>query len=729
MNRILKIALTLIAALAGIVVIAAVALLLFFDPNDFKAEISAAARDATGRELVIDGDLSVSFFPWIAIEMGRTQMGNAEGFGEQPFLVFDSAELSVRLMPLLFEQQAKIGTASLHGLVVNLELDGSGRNNWDDLSEPHDSDADASVESSGSPTEFDISGVDVTDATVSYRDAAAGSAYTLSNMHFSTGAIAAGEPIDFNSEFDFEALPDAFGGHVAIRGTATSSSDLAQFTFDNMNAAGEVTGIAPAAAEFNLDARQINVDTVAESAAPGEMDFSILGVSVSANVEPFSYAGTPQPKADLRVAEFSLKELMQALDIEAPVTANPDALGKVSFEARADLSERNMALSGLVMQLDDSTMTGSLSLPLADNEKLRFDLAVDAIIVDDYMEPADDGLAADNAGDESDIEIPVDMIRSLQAEGQFRMQRALFSGLEFTNLKVGLNNADGKLRLNPLSADLYEGSYQGDVRIDASRDIPALSVNEQINGVDLASLVKTLYDQDNITGHINGSFVLSGSGRSVAAIRQDLDGNVAFELVDGAYEGTDVWYQIRLARAKFRQETPPEPTLPPRTRFTAVKATGVVTDGILANDDLLVELPTLQLAGKGMVDLNTTELDYSMQARVLKKPELMSGVSAAELDDLTKVVIPLKVTGTVASPRIAPDFQALVQQRVEEEIDKQKEELKKKLFDRLLGGDDEASSGEPGSADTDQEQNAEEAAEESPEEALKKKLLKDLFGN
>jgi len=283
-------------------------------------------------------------------------------------------------------------------------------------------------------------------------------------------------------------------------------------------------------------------------------------------------------------------------------------------------------------------------------------------------------------------------------------------------MQLGLNSSDGRLRLNPLSADLYDGTYQGDVRIDASTDTPVISVNERIAGVNLTSLAKSMFDQDNVSGKINGEFVLSGKGSSIAAIRQDLDGNMSFELVDGAFEGTDVWHQMRTARAKFRQEPPPEPKLPARTEFTTVRASGVVSDGIFENNDLLVELPFLQITGNGIVDLNAAQINYSMQARVLEKPEFMTDVSAAELEDFTETVIPLKVTGALSAPSIQPDIEAILRQQVEDVIEEKKEELKNRLFDRLLGGDDD-------------EATDEESAEEDPEKELQRKLLEKLIGN
>ena len=118
MARLLKIFFVLLAALAGIVIIAAVSLFLFFDPNDFRDQISASVKEQTGRDFTIEGDLSLTLFPWLAVEVGHTELGNAEGFSEEQFLSFENASLSVRMMPLIFQQQVKVGTASLDGLVV-----------------------------------------------------------------------------------------------------------------------------------------------------------------------------------------------------------------------------------------------------------------------------------------------------------------------------------------------------------------------------------------------------------------------------------------------------------------------------------------------------------------------------------------------------------------------------------------------------------------------------------
>src|SRR5210317_1296699 len=176
MSRFTKIILWLIAALAALFAVAAIAFSLFFDPNDFRDDISRAVKESTGRELTIDGEVSLQLFPWLAVEIGHTTLGNAPGFGDEPFAEFDRAQLSVRLFPLLLRQEVTVGTAELDALRLNFEVDKNGQDNWSDLMAAEEGPETADGTSDGSSV--DISGVDIRDASVRYVDKQTGDSYS-----------------------------------------------------------------------------------------------------------------------------------------------------------------------------------------------------------------------------------------------------------------------------------------------------------------------------------------------------------------------------------------------------------------------------------------------------------------------------------------------------------------------------------------------------------------------
>ena len=115
MGRTLKTIGIVVGVVVALLVVAAVMFSLLFDPNDYKEQISAGVKDATGRELVIEGDIGLTLFPWLAIEIGRTELGNATGFDDTPFASFDSARLRVQVLPIFTRREIIVSTSASMG--------------------------------------------------------------------------------------------------------------------------------------------------------------------------------------------------------------------------------------------------------------------------------------------------------------------------------------------------------------------------------------------------------------------------------------------------------------------------------------------------------------------------------------------------------------------------------------------------------------------------------------
>jgi AsmA protein len=645
MGGLLKKLLYIVLGIAALLVIAAIFISFLFDPNDYRERIAEEVKRETGRDLVIEGDLELTFFPWFAVNIGRTTLGNAPGFGEEPFLSFEEARLSIGVLPLIRGEGLKIGAVVLDAFQLNLAAAESGRNNWRDIEEHSESQRepdpgpDAQEDSQKQGVELSIASIEITDAAVTYSDAQAGESYSLTNFNLVTGRVGGSDPIDIASSFDFELQPAGISGDFSIETVLVPS---------------EEHGIAL-----------------------GDAEISTMGIDARLSISD-DLSG-----ARIQVDAFSLKSLMTRLGIEPPVTADPDVLGKIIFDGDVKLDDDAIAISDVELVVDDTTFTGDLSVARNEAGTISINLAGDSIDVDRYMEPAADAAAA--SGDAVPVEIPVELIRALNVRGNLTLDAAQMSGMEFENVELGLNAADGNLRLHPIAADFFSGKYDGDVRINASGNVPALSVNENIRGVSLGSLAQAMFDQQNITGTINGAFKLNGSGENLAAIQRSLVGSMSMELIEGTFEGTDVWYELRRAHALYKQEPAPEPELPARTRFSNIKATGPVRDGVFHNDDLFAELPFMQLTGDGQVDFAAAELDYRMTARILGSPEFIEGASEAELEEFTEAEIPLRITGSLLSPTIAPDIEEMLKEEVREKVE---EEIKDKLLKKLFGDDE-----------------------------------------
>ena len=147
MGRIIKYFFYAVGAIVALAIVAAISFALLFDPNDYRDNISAGVKEATGRDLVIEGELQLELFPWLAVQIGKSSLGNAEGFGDDPFASFDSARLSVRLMPLLLRREIVVGAAEIEALNLNLAVNRRGVSNWQDLAEQGE--LEAGIETEG----------------------------------------------------------------------------------------------------------------------------------------------------------------------------------------------------------------------------------------------------------------------------------------------------------------------------------------------------------------------------------------------------------------------------------------------------------------------------------------------------------------------------------------------------------------------------------------------------
>ena len=714
MSRALKILGILVVTAIAVAIFAAIVFVLVFDPNDYKDKISEGVKEATGRELVIEGDLHLSLFPWLAIEMGKTELGNAPGFDDTPFASFESARLSVRVMPLLLERQVMVGTAALDSLRINLQVRKDGTGNWEDLGEAGEAEPEAAEpQTDGLSATIDITSVAVTDAALTYSDATTGDRFEVTDLTLTSGRIAAGEAVPLDGGFAFKLDPAGLSGRVDMGVVVAFDTDAATIELGNLDVDGSVDGVAEVPATIRFRAPAIRLQTEAQNADVGEIRLQLMSVDLKADVEPFSYAGDPQPAATISIAAFSPRTLMQELAIEAPPTADPDVLDKLIVDAKAKVGANAITLSDLRLVLDDTTFTGRLSVPKSADGTFELDLAGDRIDIARYMAPPSETAAADESSSET-VEIPVELIRALNARGNLSIASASLGNILFEKVTLGVNSANGKMRIHPIAADFFDGGYRGDINIDASGKVPSIAVDENIANVSLRPMVKAMYDVDNVTGTVNGNFKLGGSGADMDAIRRDLDGSMSVELLDGAWEGTDVWYELRKARALIKGEPAPKAPATPRTQFSSMVASGKVTDGVMQNDDFFAQLPFMQLSGKGSVNFVEATVDYTATGRFLEKPEFITAVSEEELDDFTRAVIPFRITGPLADPDIKPDVEEMLKDRAEKEA-------KKAIADKLFGDDEK----EP-PAEGEEPQEEKDLEDQLKDEA--KKRLRDLLG-
>ena len=774
MNSIIKIFLWALGGIAVLALVVIAAFALLFDPNALRDDITRVVADKTGRELVIEGDLSLSFYPWLGFAAGRTTISNAPGFDEPYMARFERASASVRLLPLL-SRRVELSQVTLDGVELNLRTRSDGTSNWDDLTALQEAEtADASAgDEAGFATEG-VGGVRLSDADLSYVDEQAGTSYRVSGLGLETGALQPDRPVGFEARgylvsvspglecpatftgeivigeagvitvTDAVAAIDATGESIpgdalemraegdrlvlrddtvevaapklvlngtgsgdpwntldaTIEGETLSLTDFDRMTVTAPTLVGTVRSpTVPDGIEARLRGTQLRASVEKETASVDAVGGNLMGLEIqSPAVNATSIFDALSLSARLDIAPFAPRELLAAIGTDDIGTADPQALGSMTLSADARYSPEAVRLQNMLARLDDSEITGQVTYTSAG--RLGFDLAVDEVDIDRYRAPSETAAAADAAAGVEEVVIPVEELRALDIDGRLRIGRMQLVGLNSSDVAITIRAAGGDIRVSPARASLYGGTYAGEIRLDVRGEQPVLSLNERVENIQFGPFSKDLLDADRLSGTLSGRLTATGTGASATAITASANGDTEFAFTDGAYEGTNVWYNVRRARAVLEgQQAPAEPE-ENRTRFADLSGTATIVDGVMRSDDLSMVMPFMRVSGAGDLELLSQQMDFRFRGELVDRPEL-----SADVDDLVGITIPLKVTGAVSAPSVSVDMGAVLADLAkrklgeklglttedgeaatpEEVLDEKAQELEDKLKDKLKG--------------------------------------------
>jgi len=226
---------------------------------------------------------------------------------------------------------------------------------------------------------------------------------------------------------------------------------------------------------------------------------------------------------------------------------------------------------------------------------------------------------------------------------------------------------------------MYQGKYQGDIKLDVRGKQPKISMNETLAGVQVGPLLKDLTGKDSLTGKTEAKATLVTSGQTPDDFKKTLNGKIAFAFTDGAVKGFNLAAMIRKAQAQISGQPAPAETGPNQTDFSEITGTASVINGIVQNRDLMAKSPLLRVEGTGDVDLPQESLDYLVTAKVVGSLE---GQSGKGMTDLKGVPIPVQLSGTFTEPKYKIRLDKALKESAEKKVQKK---LGKELEKRGLG--------------------------------------------
>ena len=743
MKKILKFLLFIGLGVVALIVLILAYIALFVDPNDYKDDIAAQASQATGRDVTLGGDLSISLFPALGFKLGEVTIGNAPGFSGE-FAKVSNASVAVKLLPLL-SKNLQVEKVILDGMQLNLAINANGGDNWSDIGADDGSVKETSSNESLGVASLSIAGIEISDTGMTLSNAQTGQDVLVSNVNLNVTEIALGKPVNIKGGLRVMLPAEQVEYQVAVEGKLRyePSNGLAELLAMEVAIVDQSAQPLPemvllANGQLNIQSGELDLSSLELQADDLQLIGSITGNNVLVE---------PNLSGQFELAPFNPKSVAKAFGSELPALTDATVLEDFHGQLNLTVTPQKITVSQLQASLDDSTLTGRLSMTRTERPSYQFTMNVDQINLDRYLPEADVASQKEQTATPTISPIPVETFRAIDAEGEFNLGAVTINGLDATDVSVTLQTDRNGWRFRPLSANFYDGQFNGAISIDATGESPILRTDDNLNEVLAQALLQDMLGTDFVAGL---ALFEANIDADINQPVETLNGEVSFDIRDGAIYGVNIAELLRKgfsvannlssvadlgAAANLGEEFLQGGG---QTDFASLSGKFFAENGVITNNDLSLKSPLLRVSGLGTVDLPNNRIDYEISAALVKSLE---GQGTNGEDQLIGKQIPIRITGTLDEPKYSVDPAVLIDILAGERV----QELKDKVLDQIGGqlGDGEGSAKslldgvlnqtlgtEPNQTDDTviDEESAEAVKEPKLEEEVAGAVLNSIFG-
>ena len=690
--------LLLVLALIGGLVSLTIYLL---DANDFKGQIVDYVKANKQRDLVLEGDLQLNFFPKLGLDTGKMSLSQRNS--TRKFAEVDNARLYIAWWPLLLKR-LQVERVVLDGLHADVVRHADGSSNFDDLLVSADQLVDV---------KFEVEKVRLLRAHVNYRDEAAGLNLSLQDLELETGRLADATAGRIDARFHLVSNESQLDARVRLNGDFMYEHATQRYQLNDFE--GRAQGLLVGQPNLELDVsgslssrpaqRQLGLDKLQATVRGlwGRPDLETRLSAHALRLEVGQWRGStlrldarlPQEGGQLQAAldmpafqtreQFLRAESLQisldlkqgntqlqgqftsplSLDLGARQLQLPALLGNwnashallagklnasASAQLQADWGKQDVRLE-FRTKIDDSEFNGDLQLQDFKSPAWTFDvnsarLDLDRYLVSDWPTRLHDSTQVQDWR----------TLQGLNLRGRLRAQELRAARLQLSAFSAGLRAAAGTLNIEPVEAQLYGGNLQGELSITAPTSTPAtvqIATRQKFSAVQFDALLAALPGgEGRLSGKGQLALELQAQGADLAALRQSLTGTANLALTRGTLAGLDLPEALLAVREQLGQEGAVQQDKVRLTEdmpYNELKAGWQFADGQARSSDLLLRSATMNCKGEALYTLASGELEATLNAQV---PSGLRRASGGELAELAGVSVPLQISGPWATAEV-----------------------------------------------------------------------------
>lgn len=563
-------------------------------PEVIEEQFEEAATNALGRDVSVDGPLSVSIFP-TRLSVTGLRIANAEGFSEPYLLRVEEARIGVKLLALL-SRKVEITEFVLDAPNIRLQTASDGRVNWAlgsgaSQAKPLET---PNTEPASAPQVSDIrlGDVRIDNGTVTFASA--------------DGSVYRAEKANLKLELANLDAPFTMTGDLVLEGQPTEL-DLKLTSPRSLMTSAETS--------VELSA------TVGENSANTKLTLA-NGLAFRGNMD----------------IDFpALRKLVGLSGAELPT---PNGFERLKINGSVTGSASRFAFGeGTALTFDEITGTGAFAIDLSGNVALvSGTLDLGTLDLSPYI-PSHSASEPPPAGAEgfpqwSEAPIDFSAFSAVNADLGLSVGSLIVPPINIGASKLQVELTGGDLTANIPSMALYAGSGSGSFSLSTSGRSPRLSANVALQGVDVGEFANDLANISRLEGVGGVTINVSANGRSQIEWVNSLSGEVGATLGDGGLKGINFGKVVQgtsdiingLQNGGFNAagiaetfstlsataNAPAE-----KTDFSSLVLATRIQQGTISPETLRIESPAFIITGAGKVELPPQRVDLTLTPAVI----------------------------------------------------------------------------------------------------------------
>jgi hypothetical protein len=224
--------------------------------------------------------------------------------------------------------------------------------------------------------------------------------------------------------------------------------------------------------------------------------------------------------------------------------------------------------------------------------------------------------------------------------------------------------------LSPVSFQLFGGRYQGAITARLGQTMAA-TVRSRIMDIDVAQLAAFGGVPDTVTGTLTAAGTFTGQGADLAAALASARGEGTAQIVDGSITGLNI---IRTVVLFFGRPAPD--TAPSSDRFQRFDAAYALAQQTFRATALSLQSADADVVGAGTLHIPTKALEGQLDLSLSEELSKQAGTDFARYTrEGNRIVLPARIGGTLAAPRLTIDAAAAVKRGLRNEVERRLNDL------------------------------------------------------